>query len=585
MYNLSAQAPAPSVSYILSMPNPQTHYFDVEMQVKNSSNIKTLVKMAVWTPGSYLIREYAKNVESTFVRDANGKVIPHRKIAKNVWEVDNDGKDFSFSYSVYAYELSVRNAYIDHEMAYLNGAAVFTYLDECRDTPGTLTIIKPFSWKHITTALLMKAGADNVFQFQNLDELIDSPIQIGNHDLFEFEAAGIPHIVAMVGEATYDQEKIKADFKRICEAAFKVVGQMPCKKYTFIIHNMSSGGGGLEHAHSTTVQTSANTYQNEQAYINFLSLIAHEYFHLWNIKRIRPIGLDRFDYEKENYTHMLWFAEGGTSYYDDFINYRSGLMSEERFFQVTASNIMAAVNTPGGSIQSLAESSLDAWIKYYRQNENSINSMSNYYSKGSAINLLLDLEIIIATQGKKNLDHVMRALYDEYYLKNNRGFTDEEFTAVCSKVAGKDLAPFFQKYVYGTEEPDFETALSAIGMLLTDNNATKKTAWMGVNTRAESGRSRVTAVIRDSPAWKSGIHVGDIISYVNGQPVANDLNSVVTAFSVGTQVDVSVIRGRTGKNENVKLTLVNDPNKLYQLELNKKATKAQASLRNAWLRK
>jgi predicted metalloprotease with PDZ domain len=236
----------------------------------------------------------------------------------------------------------------------------------------------------------------------DFDELVDSPILVGNQAVYSFDVKGVPHTVAMAGQADYDAKRLTTDMQKVCEEATNVIGEHPCTDYTFIVVNASSGSGGLEHANSCVLHTARTVYTNETQYKNFLGLVAHEYFHLWNVKRIRPIELGPFDYDNENYTSMLWISEGFTSYYDDLICQRAGILSADRFLEISASNINTIENLPGNQVQPVCEASFDAWIKYYRSNENSSNATTNYYSKGSVLALLLDLEIVSATRRERN---------------------------------------------------------------------------------------------------------------------------------------------------------------------------------------
>lgn len=576
---------APVVEYHLSMPEPHTHYFKVEMKVSGWKKNKATIKTAVWTPGSYLLREYAKNIEQFGAKDASGKKMQSQKIRKNAWELDTKNQEaFSVSYLIYANELAVRNAFLDGDMAYLNGAAIFPWTEGLENEPTTLKIYLPANWKKISTSL--DQIENGLYKVKNLDELFDSPIQMGNHEVLEFQASGIPHQIAMVGDVVYNKERLLKDYATICTTAEKVFGTHPCKKYLFIVHHMAgSGSGGLEHLNSSSLQAGKSTYFVESQYQNFLSLVAHEYFHLWNVKRLRPIELGPFDYEKENYTRLLWFSEGFTSYYDDFINFRSGLMDKDRFLDVTASNIMASENTPGTYIQSLAESSFDAWIKYYRPNENSANATSSYYTRGSVIGLLLDLEILNLTQGSKNLDDLMRMLYKEYYEKKNQGFTMPNLMDACKKLTGKSMDVFFNNHIEKMIKPDYNAIFAPFGYKLVNKNEGSNKAWLGIGTKVDNNRLLVTSKTRKSPAWKAGINLNDEIIAIDSQRVNGEINTLLSNKKPGDEIQVTLYRAIAGKVETVKVVLERDPVINYKLESFPNLSKEQERLRNAWLRK
>ncbi|MDX5348417.1 MAG: peptidase M61, partial [Hymenobacteraceae bacterium] len=302
------------------MPEPHTHYFNVEMEMQDIKKKFIDVKMPVWAPGSYLVREFAKNVEDFSATTDNGKKLSWEKINKNTWRIYTQrAEPVKVQYKVYAYELTVRTSFIDASHAYLNGTSVFMYPEGYKNLSSTLTI-KPYEkWNTISTAL-PQAGNDKwTFKADSYDELADSPIEIGTHKVYSFTANGVVHEVAMYGEGNYQPEKLMADMKKVVEEAISVFGELPVKRYVFIVHNTHSGGGGLEHLNSTTLQTNRWAYSPGRSYQGFLGLVAHEYFHLWNVKRLRPEPLGPFNYDAENYTQLLWVSEGFTSFYDDLL--------------------------------------------------------------------------------------------------------------------------------------------------------------------------------------------------------------------------------------------------------------------------
>ncbi|MES2519187.1 MAG: PDZ domain-containing protein [Bacteroidota bacterium] len=572
----------PKIAYFLSMEQPQTHYFDVVVKLSNF-DAKTKqqgfidLKMAVWTPGSYLVREYAKNVESVTVTSGTSP-LKSDKINKNTWRVRllAATNEATIKYKVYANELTVRTSFIDDSHGYLNPASVFMYVNDWRQVPSTINI-KPYKdWNTISTGL--KSLGNNTFEAENLDILIDSPIEIGTQKVLTFDLKGIPHKIAMYGDVKFDESKVTSDFKKVCETALSVVGEHPCKDYTFLIHNLGVGGGGLEHLNSTTCQTSRMSYDNERMYQGFMSLIAHEYFHLWNVKRIRPKALGPFDYENENYTHLLWFSEGCTSFYQNYILRKANMMTPEEYLNAYAGEINTIENHPGNKVQSAAESSWDAWIKYYRPNENSRNSTVSYYDKGAVLGGILNVAILQATKGSKNLDDVMKTLYQEFYKKQGRGFTDEEFQKTVESVAGKSMNDFFQKYIFGTETIPYNSYFEAVGMKLVDKNAENTAPFLGTEFRG--GNLKITNVIRDSPAYNYGLSVGDEILQIDGVK-PEDITKVISNKKIGDIVEVKIRRDGLDKKYNV--TLQRNFTKNLTLEPLENPTKAQQDLYKKWL--
>jgi predicted metalloprotease with PDZ domain len=445
MNNTAGAAGKPQINYTITFPEAQAHYVEVEMTIAGLNQKTTALKMPVWTPGSYLVREFSKNVEG-FNATYKGNALTFGKISKNTWQVNTAGvSELKVKYRVYAYEISVRTAFIDASHAFLSSASIFMYPAGMLNQPSTIKIVPYQGWTKVSTGLDAVGTDPFVLKAPNYDILFDSPIEVGNQDTFDFNAAGVHYEVAMYGGGNYDKERLKTDMAKIIEQQTAMMGENPNKRYTFIVHNFLKGGGGLEHLNSTVLGATRDAYSTEKGYKGFLELVSHEHFHLWNVKRLRPIALGPFDYENENYTTNLWIAEGFTAYYEGkFLRY-SGINDESGFLATLADDLSSLDNQPGAKIQSASESSFDAWIKYYRPNENSANSTVSYYLKGSVIGYLMDLEIINDSQGKYSLDDVMHYMYNEYYKIRKRGYTDAEFKLAFEKFAGKNLDDFYKK--------------------------------------------------------------------------------------------------------------------------------------------
>ncbi|UYZ64217.1 M61 family metallopeptidase [Hymenobacter weizhouensis] len=569
---------APALRYTLAMPQPQTHYFEVEMALTDFGKPYTDVKMPVWAPGSYLVREFAKNVEG-FEAAAGSSPLRTEKVAKNTWRVYHPkAKNFTVRYKVYAFELSVRTSFVDAAHGYVNGTSVFMYPDGGQQLPSTLEVKPAPGWAQVSTSL-KPAGGTFTFRSSNYDELADSPIEIGNQQVLTFTANGTPHTVAMFGNPKFDEARLLQSMQRVCEEAHRVVGRNPLDRYVFIVHNIERGTGGLEHLFSTTLSVSRTAYSTEAGWKGFLGLVAHEYFHLWNVKRIRPVALGPFDYDQENYTRMLWVSEGGTEYFANLIVQRAGLLTPDEYLG-DLSNVLSRVeNTPGNKVQSAAESSFDAWIKYYRPNENSPNTGISYYDKGELIGAVLDLLVIQETKGQKHLDDVMRLLYDQYYAKLGRGFTDAEYQDAVAKVAGRRFDDFFRRHVYGTETLPYETALGYAGLKLTATPATEPA--LGASISGAGGRQTVTSVLRNGSAWQGGLNVGDEILSVDGLRVTDDVNRLLTGRPVGSQVKLLV--SRDGQIKELNFPLLASTAQRYRIERQANPTAEQQAVLNKWL--
>jgi len=385
------------------------------------------------------------------------------------------------------------------------------YVEDNKDAKGYLKIVPHESFKKVATSL--PTAGKFVYEYRDYDDLVDSPIEIGNHETFTFDAAGVRHTVAMYGEGNYDMERLKTDMAKIVEAETKVFGENPNKNYLFIIHNLTVGSGGLEHKESTTLQVERWTY-GEDGYLGFLSLVAHEYFHLWNVKRIRPKALGPFDYDTENYTDLLWVMEGFTSYYDELILRRAGFYSEDDYMAKLFGTINYVERTPGNKVQPVTHASFDSWIKAYRHNENSVNTTISYYPKGHVLAAMLDLYIIKKSNATQSLDDFMKMLYADFYLKADVGFTEEEFQATLEKFLKEDMNWFFKDHVYDTKTVDFARFFKGVGLNVFQAPI-KKAAFLGIRTSESGGKLIVTTVYAGSAAERDGISVNDELIEIN----------------------------------------------------------------------
>ncbi|WP_066833400.1 M61 family metallopeptidase [Rufibacter ruber] len=573
-------AAAPSISYRLSMPEPHTHYFEVEMSLSGFKGKTLDLTMPVWAPGSYLVREFAKNVEG-FEAFAGGNRVAADKIDKNTWRIASGGKDVTVKYRVYAFEVSVRTSFIDASHGYVNGTSVFMYPEGNKNLPSTLTVVPFKGWKTVSTGLPKVEGQPFTYRAPDYDVLADAPIEIGNHQVFSFKTNGVLHEVAMYGDGNYDPKRLMADMQKVTETAVKVFGELSVNYYLFIVQNLERGGGGLEHLNSTTLQTTRTTYGTERGYKGFLNLVAHEYFHLWNVKRLRPIALGPFDYDQENYTNMLWVSEGFTSYYADLILRRAGYTSDSDYLEKLAAGITSVANSPGNKAMSPAESSFNAWIKQYRPDENSYNTNISYYTSGGVLGLLLDMEILKGSNGKSSLDDAMRYLYDQYYKKKGRGFTDKEFQQGVEKFAGHSLESFFRDFVYNTKTPDYSAYLTTVGVTLTDVNKNQNEPFLGAGISTATGKPVVTSVIRNGSAWQGGLNVNDEIIAVNGYRLSDDLNKSIPAYAVGDVLELVV--NRSGQILVLPIKLLKNETVKYAASRVPTPTEAQKAANATWL--
>lgn len=547
LFVISFSSLGQQIHHEISMPSPETHYFHVKTTLSDFKEKKLILKMPVWSPGSYLVREYSKNVNQVWAKDEKGRDLAIRKVAKNSWEITKgNAKKVVINYEYYAFELTVRTSFLDASHGYFNGVNLFTYPEGYSSLGGKLTIIPHASFKKISIPLAEeKEGIANdvnakTYLFEDFDELADTPCEIGNQETFSFDAAGVKHKVAIYGFGNYDVQQLKVDMAKIIEAETKVFGENPNKEYLFIIHNVVNGNGGLEHKNSTTLSVNRWTYGPDD-YLGFLSLVAHEYFHVWNVKRLRPAELVKYDYNTENYTDWLWVMEGFTAYYDELILRRAGFYSKEQYLNRFQGTVNWIEGSAGNAVQPVADASYDAWIKAYRPNENSSNTTISYYSKGGIMAGIFDAMIIKNSNGKKSLDDFISTLYQDHYKKKNDGISLNTFKKTLEHFTGENMDSFFEKYIYGTETMAYDKYFKPLGInvLKSDNN---KYA-LGIGTSGSGGTFTITTVRAGSAAEKYGLSPNDEIIAFNGYRVdKSDFNTFLGMLGDGEMFNLIIAR-------------------------------------------
>lgn len=560
-----------AIDYKVSFENRNSHYVDVAITVEVNKKNEVFFKMPVWAPGSYKLREFSQYVDFCTAIGDKKEALALEKTDKSTWKVNAKGQTkIIFSYRVYAFEQSVRQSYCDQFHAFLHGTSVFMYVQDKKNEAIKLNFETPLDWKDIEVAL-PKQGKQ--YSCENYDELADSPIALGNFESTTFTSLNVPHKVVMIGKGNYDLDKIKSDFTKICDEAGKVVGTNPCKQYIHFIQNIENGGGGLEHANCQTSQMQRWAYTDEAKYKSFLGLIGHEYFHLWNVKRIRPIELGPFDYDKEVYTTMLWISEGFTAYYDDLFLKRAGYFTQEEYTKIIASTYNKVANTYGSQVSSVSESSYNAWVKSYLANENTNNISISYYSKGMLIALLIDLNIRKITANKKNLDDLMKELYNKFYVKEKRGFTEEEFYTCVANLTSIDFVKELKTWVEGTGALPVNENLALVGMELKDKTNKDKPYW-GITYKDEAGKITVNYVELGSAASASGLSSNDEIIAINNIRVNSNIAELIKQSKVGTLVELTVARN----GFIIQLQLTPEANKQVEFEVITAATTGEEQL-------
>lgn len=555
-----AQPPAP-IYYTLGIPAPQTHYVEVEARIPTAGQPRVELMMAVWTP--YVIREYAKNLEGLAARAGDGHPLIVEKVRKNRWRIESGGADpVIVSYRVYCHVMGVQDNWVDDEFALVNGAATFLTLADHAPRPHDVGIILPPAWKTIATGMPPVPGAPRHFRAPDYETLVDCPIVAGNPAVHEFTVEGRQHYLVDVGEdGVFDGERAAGDLARIVRENARLWGGLPYDKYLFL-NMLTGGGGGMEHGNSTALMSDRWSTSTRRNYLRWLNLASHEFFHAWNVKRLRPAELTPGEYETEPYTTSLGIAEGFTSYYAPLMVRRAGLSTEDELLAGLTSAIQELQTTPGRLVQSLSQASFDTWIKFYRPDENSRNTAISYYTKGAVAGFLLDARLRTATHGAKSLDDVMRLALARN--PSGGGYAPAAFRAAASEVAGADLSAWFARVFDSTAELDYQEALDWFGLRFAAEHPSQQ-AWLGADTKAEDGRLLVTGIPRGTPAYQAGLDTGDeIVGFEDFRVRAADWDRQLANYHPGDRLPL--LLARRGRLVRVTVTLGREPADAWTLE-------------------
>lgn len=521
---------------------PATRLVHVAVEVDRPQPVTELV-LPVWTPGSYMIREFGRHLQDFRAYDAQHQPLAWRKTSKDTWSVEAGPTPHLWvEFDVYTHDLTVRTSHLDTSHLFFNPANGLPYVPNRTHEPLALTVDVPPNW-WVATGLARDDGPPNAFVATDYDELVDSPVHAGPDPVLRFEVNGVPHEVATWGHTNMDAERLTADLAKIVAAQAELFGGLPYDRYVFILMATDEGRGGLEHRNSSSILAQRFDFRPGTAYERVLRLLSHEFFHTWNVKRIHPEVLGPFDYSTENYTRLLWAMEGITDYYAALMLRRAGIISAERLLEVFGEWIGDQSRVPGRFLQNLEEASFDAWIKYYRPDEHSANSSVSYYLKGALASMLLDLEMRRHTNGARSLDDLMRLLW-ERYGQTGRGVPEGAYQGLVEEVAGGNWGAFFDHAIRGREDLAYAPSLLAAGVAVewgSEPNAPD--VWLGVDLRTEGGRTRVSSVPSDGPAWAAGIAPGDELLALNGFRVTDaSLPDRLHDHQAGETVRVSVFR-------------------------------------------
>lgn len=574
-----AAPPAKAIHYSVAIPKPHTQYVEVEMRVPSATGKTTDVAMPAWIPGSYKIRDFARHVYDLEAVSAGGAELAVTRLDKQTWRISNGGRGFAVRYRVFSDERSVRDSHVDDQHASLNGATLFLYIPRERRRPCTVAIDAPESWEVYTALPPAPTAAEQspTFSCTDYDHLVDSPLELSQAELRQFEVDGTRFEYVVTGsDPGVDVDRLADDARRFVTALGQAMGGFPMKRYAFLVGITPDGGGGLEHDESTMMLLRRDRLASGDGYLGAARLGAHEFFHLWNVRRIRDRALRPYDYAKENHTRLLWFHEGFTETAESLGMVRAGLVKPETFVRELGEGWTRYLRRPGRNYAPISEISFDAWTKLYQPAANHQNVAVSYYTKGNYIGLALDLELRLrsAEHGQQgDLFGVFRRLMQSHG-QAEEGITLEDVIEATSAEAGEDMRWFFDQHVTGTKELPLPELLAKMGVKVekkapwdsedaTSLEARHQRVWSGLSL----GGTTVRNVVRDSPADQAGFMFGDELVAVNDHRVLTE-EQVTNRFAelgVGAKPQVHVFRD--GRLLELSLDLAENPYRDYGFSL------------------
>ncbi len=557
-----------SIHYTIQAANCQAHLYEVTLELDGIDPQGVTLRLPDWIPGSYMIRDFSRNIVSMQAL-ADGEPAQAKRLDKSAWHFAGGVNHLHVRYSVYAWDLSVRAAHLDTNHGFYNGTSVFLYPQGLEHQAVTVDIQKPAdsgckTWQVATSLNAKQVHSDGfgMYEAQDYDELIDHPVEMGDFTRCEFEACGVPHEIVFTGPIHTDLDRVADDLKKICEYQIEFFGKpAPMDRYVFLVMVVGSGYGGLEHRASTALMITRENLPIpgdetiSDAYLSFLGLCSHEYFHTWNVKRIKPAAFIPFDLQSENYTRLLWFFEGMTSYYDDLVLRRCGLIDDETYFKLVAKNITRIQRGAGRLVQSVTDSSFDAWNKFYKQDENAPNAIVSYYGKGALVAMCLDACLRERSENAVTLDHLMLALWKKW-LDTGEGLLEDEPETLAATLLGSSLDDFFKPALYGTDELDLAGALSVLGVQLnwrqrksaTDAGGSKDEKpkdfyWLGANVQPSEGGVELKQVYQGGAAERAGLASGDTLIAIEGLAVdSSNVHDLLTRYANKGEVEIYYFR-------------------------------------------
>jgi predicted metalloprotease with PDZ domain len=595
---ITTPAAAP-ITYRVAMSDPASHEYEIEMNVPALGRADALLVFPAWAPGSYLVRDFVRHVYRLTVTDARGAALPVERLDKGRWRVEAGGHPFRVSYRVFAFEQSVRTSFLDDSHAYWNGTSLFFFVEGELVRPCRVAVVPPphASW-HVDTALPPVRGARLTYAAADFDDLVDAPFEVGTHARRSFRVGGATFELALYGRTNADVGRLVDVLRRVVMATGKIFGGFPFARYLFIVHALPVGSGGLEHRASVTMDITGLSFDDETGYHKFADLAAHEFFHAWNVKRLRDATLGPFDYTRESYTRLLWLHEGFTDYLANVIILRAGITRERHFWRWIADDWPKYASRPGRGETPLDELSFEAWIKLYKPAENHVNRSVSYYEKGLWVGMALDLTLRLRTGGKRGLPELFRLLWED--LDGGARYVSEAAVRAAARklvgaragsAAARELDQFFDRYVNGTDELPLPTLWRRAGLTVREQaewqgedvdrvRAARSRAWTGIALHGD--RTTIRNVVPDSPAWRAGLTFNDDVIAVDG--------ARVTSATFGKRIgdrrpgdEARVTYFRRDELRDATLTLVESPERKLVLAPDDKARGLAKAVREGWL--